>query len=269
VAGARCLSARLVAGAMLALAALLLASCIDASREEKSRAFAPYRQVVVDGEPLAEHARSRTVLLLAGFDPRPVEFTAGGGMRFRQDHDGYRSFAAIVSADGYLVTAAHCAAHGDLLFACVQQGETRLCLPARVVWKGADRDATSDWAVLRIDAQNLACFAWGEIGEVPADTLEGDVSGVGSAIACTCLGRTGGHLIGIARGPEADTLLHDMPTARGDSGSPLVDLAGRLLGVDARWVWAWHGYEGEAVRPHPARVAEIIAADRQRTSVGY
>ena len=109
--------------ASLAVLLLALVGCgyRDASLDDKQRAFAPFRELTVGGERIAVFARHRCVLLLSGFDPRPVAFTPNGVSvalpAERAGHACSRGFAAVLTADGYLLTAAHCAREEPLFVA--------------------------------------------------------------------------------------------------------------------------------------------------------
>ncbi len=138
--------------------------------------------------------------------------------------------AVVWSADGLLVTNAHVARSADVL---VDLPDDRR-LPARVV----ARDARHDLAVLRVDPGTTSLLA-APLGD-PSALRPGDLVlafghplGVSNALAIgvlhgirTPLGRQ------LRDGEPSALLCADIGLAPGNSGGPLADAAGRVVGIN-------------------------------------
>lgn len=123
--------------------------------------------------------------------------------------------------DGYVVTNAHIAAGGIEHEVRTFDGET---VPATRV--GYTRDLDPDVALLEAPALDVAPLPTGTSSELEqGDPLVqvGHPAQVGAWILA--LGRF------VDRLPAFDWLLSDIPTDRGNSGSPLVTLAGDVVGM--------------------------------------
>jgi S1-C subfamily serine protease len=143
---------------------------------------------------------------------------------------GWGHGSGVVIAPDTVLTAAH-AVRGDEV-AVVLGGERR---SGRVL--GADPDL--DVAVLRVPTGEVAPIHWEPAGD-------GDGPGIGTAVAA--LANPGGRGLRVTpgfvssarrgfRGPRGRRIQggieHTAPLPRGSSGGPLVDLEGRLLGINA------------------------------------
>jgi hypothetical protein len=87
----------------------------------------------------------------------------------------------------------------------------------------------------------------------------------------------GGRILRLSRmesndgGPRWRRLSHNAPLAAGDSGGPLLDADGRLLGINTGFYSPWAlpfglprvpGYQGLATAPDPAWITSLIDLDR-------
>jgi S1-C subfamily serine protease len=273
----------------IVLFVMTVAGCVRTpTAAQREASFRPFVAERVDETDLRDYVAPRTVALFSG-----------PGVGWLRSDDGRRALAvfgpyasgtgSVVSADGYVLTAAHCLI-GDPVFAMFEAGSDgrRGATEARVVWRG---DAISsspalDLAVLKIDAREpLAPLAWATDDEV--------VAGVGVAAAGyheaddrEVVMFAGGHVIyprlryrpakrvrsraggaggGIGTTPAVTTIGHDTPLTYGDSGGPLVTRGGRLVGVNVGWEWPLLRRNRRiALRPAPAWIEQLIAADRAR-----
>ena len=131
----------------------------------------------------------------------------------------------FISADGYVVTNNHVIAQADEILVELVSGES---LPAKVV--GTDRN--TDIALLKIEAQTDVPFA--EFGDSD-DTRVGDwVLAIGNP-----LGQEFSVSIGIVSarnralsGNYDDYIQTDAAINRGNSGGPLFDMDGKVIGVN-------------------------------------
>ena len=140
----------------------------------------------------------------------------------------------IVTDDGYIVTNHHVVRGGRRVFVRLFDGRM---FQAQVVGS----DALSDIAVLKIDETNLPVAALGNsdsirvgewvlaIGNPLGNTLPFTVTaGIVSATARTLTTPTPS-----GRGTDQDFIQTDAAANSGNSGGPLVDLHGRIIGVNA------------------------------------
>jgi Do/DeqQ family serine protease len=134
--------------------------------------------------------------------------------------------AVIVSADGYLLTNHHVVDQADAIEVVLGDGKH---MKARVI--GADPD--SDLAVLKVEADGLPAITFGnadalQVGDVvlaignPFNVGQTVTSGIVSAI-----GRTGLGLNTFENFIQTDAAINP-----GNSGGALVDVSGRLLGIN-------------------------------------
>ena len=148
----------------------------------------------------------------------------GGGQpdrEFRAVGSGF-----IISADGYVVTNNHVIEHGDEIEVITHDG-TRY--PATV--KG--RDPKTDLALLEVEAD--APLPYVEFGD--SDDAEvgdwvvavGNPFGLGGTVTAGIISARGRD---IQSGPFDDFLQIDAPINRGNSGGPLFDTRGRVIGVN-------------------------------------
>ncbi|MBL8134841.1 MAG: trypsin-like peptidase domain-containing protein [Anaerolineae bacterium] len=132
----------------------------------------------------------------------------------------------IWHSDGLILTNAHVAQRGSLQVA-LQDGRV---LPATVI----ARDDERDLAALSIDARDLPTIPIGSSRHLhPGQWVMalGHPWGVTNAV-------TGGILIGVGSNlpelqmPRRDWVVADLHLRPGNSGGPMIDVSGRLIGVN-------------------------------------
>jgi serine protease Do len=168
----------------------------------------------------------------------------------------------VLSADGYLLTAAHCVS-GTVSLAF--SDGSKIPGAARVVYLGNPSDASRDMAVLKIQAKRLTPLMWAGDDEVSrgAAVLAAGCCPVNANKPVTAAAgviRTPLSKQDLIDGHPSQTLTIDAPIGRGDSGGPLVTRAGRLIGINRSIEVPLHVMQ--AVRPDPAWIHELIDADR-------
>ena len=135
----------------------------------------------------------------------------------------------VVSSDGYVVTNFHVIQNADAIKVNLPSGET---YDARVV----GRDRITDLAMLKIDAEGLLTASFGD-----SDALEvGDwVVAMGNSLALkggptVTLGIVSarGRTITTERGPLYDMIQTDAAINDGNSGGPLLNLDGDIVGIN-------------------------------------
>ena len=182
----------------------------------------------------------------------------GGGMPRSGSGSGF-----IISPDGYILTNNHVVEGADRVQ--VVLGDKRE-FTARVV----GRDPNTDVAVIKVDARNLPTARMGdadrlEVGDwvlalgYPLDlgqtTTAGIVSAKGRSIGI--MGRSG------AEAPLEHFIQTDAAINPGNSGGPLVDLQGRVVGINSAIASPTGFYSGYGFAV-PINMARRVAEDLMR-----
>ncbi len=145
----------------------------------------------------------------------------GQGLRVQGVGSGF-----IVTADGHIVTSNHVIENASEIHVVLNDGQR---LPAEVL----GRDPKTDLALLKIDAgSDLPYVAFGDSNNTrPGDWVVaiGNPFGLGGTATTGIISARGRD---IHSGPYDDYLQIDAPINRGNSGGPLFDLSGRVIGVN-------------------------------------
>jgi serine protease Do len=132
----------------------------------------------------------------------------------------------IIDPAGYVVTNNHVVAEADEIKVILQDGVE---LPAKLV----GRDARTDVALLKVDsAKPLPALAWGDsdktrVGE--SVFAIGNPFGLGGTVTS---GIVSARARDINAGPYDDFLQTDAAINRGNSGGPLFNMRGEVIGVN-------------------------------------
>ncbi|HEY5701423.1 MAG TPA: DegQ family serine endoprotease [Gammaproteobacteria bacterium] len=132
----------------------------------------------------------------------------------------------IVSPDGYVVTNNHVIDNAEEITVTLQGGDH---YPATVV----GRDVKTDLALLKIDADKP--FSFVEFGDSDKAQVGdwviavGNPFGLGGSVSAGIISARGRD---IQSGPFDDFLQVDAPINRGNSGGPLFDRQGKVIGVN-------------------------------------
>ncbi len=179
------------------------------------------------------YVNRRTAWLLIGAKNVMVKGSGDGWIVSADGAQGGWGSAAAVTPDGYFLTSAHCVDPKAPITLVAWTGENRLArASARVVWRGkAEGD---DIALIKADIDTPYFFPLAAKSTAqPHDAVL--MSGFGAPNPH----QGGGRIIAIEatqrndRGASWRTILHSTPMVRGDSGSPLVDARGRLVGINS------------------------------------
>jgi S1-C subfamily serine protease len=146
------------------------------------------------------------------------------------DQGGAAGTGFVISTDGVIVSNNHVIEGATNIQAQFSDGTTRA---ATVL----GHDASSDLAVLKVDAANLPTIA---LGNSDAVQVGDDVVAIGNALALEGgLTVTRGIISGLHRqvdtnsgGQLADVLQTDAAINPGNSGGPLVDALGKVIGIN-------------------------------------
>ncbi|MFT3991116.1 MAG: S1C family serine protease [Luteolibacter sp.] len=185
--------------------------------------------------------------------------------RAPKDADG--GSAAPISPDGYFLTADHVLSRlqDRNVFLIFGQGHKRLqTMKARVVW----RSESSDLALLHVDLKTPYYYRWSSPEKwLPAGTfvIHGGIStGFKNAV-----GKLGTSLSPESPMTGTRSFKMDIPLQPGDSGGPIVNAYGELVGINSAVEFlvpmeTAFFVDSEGNRPNTRSIEEIIAEDRSR-----
>jgi serine protease Do len=131
----------------------------------------------------------------------------------------------VVDPEGVIVTNYHVVAQADDIRVNLADSRT---LPAALI--GAD--AASDLAVLKIEAENLVAAAWGDSDDLEVGEMVwaiGNPFGLDRTVTYGIVSGTGRR--GVLDNPFQEFLQTDASVNPGNSGGPLVDVHGSVVGI--------------------------------------
>jgi serine protease Do len=203
------------------LAARLQPAVVNISPKQR----VPVRQQAED--PLAELFRQFGA-------PVPQQPQQQGGPRTRET--GSLGSGFIISPDGYIVTNDHLirgsAGDGSSVSVTVTM-TNRKEYPARII----GRDRLADLALLKIDAQNLPFVNWGDSSRARVGDwvlAVGNPFGFGGSVTAGIISAVHRVTGAIDASPAYDRYLQtDAAINVGNSGGPLFDLAGNVIGINS------------------------------------
>lgn len=132
----------------------------------------------------------------------------------------------VVDADGFIITNRHVIADGDSIMVGLSDGRR---VPAQVV----GTDALTDIALLKVDAAKLMPIEWGDSDQCNVGTpvwAVGSPFGLDRTVTFGIL--SGKHRMVRASTRYQDFMQSDVAVNPGNSGGPLVDARGRLVGIN-------------------------------------
>jgi S1-C subfamily serine protease len=180
------------------------------------------------------------------------------------DADG--GSAAPISPDGYFLTADHVLARmvGRNVFVIYGRGGRLVTQPARVVW----RSAAADLALLHIELPTPYFYRW----TPPAQWLPVGTEVIHGGIATGFKSAPGKLVSSLA--PErgfggSRKFRMDIPLVPGDSGGPVVDARGGLVGINSAVEFlvpmeTAFFVDSEGNRPSVREIEKVMARDRAR-----
>jgi len=161
----------------------------------------------------------------------PYSVPRGQQRESRTPRESGLGSGVIVRPDGYILTNNHVVDGVDKIRVELSDGRS---LPATVV----GTDAASDLAVIRVQATNLPTLPYGDSDRVKVGDVVlavGNPLGIGQTVTMGIVSAKGrNNLGGPGSGGYEDFLQTDAPINRGNSGGALVDLQGRLVGINAQ-----------------------------------
>lgn len=179
------------------------------------------------------------------------------------DADG--GSAAPITGDGYFLTADHVLARSDgkNVFIVYGGGRGIVTAKARIVW----RSKADDLALLHIPRETPYFYRWTPAGEWLSRAIGSSTAAWRQAPAPHPAGSW------TALPPEGAFTRNrpfkiDIPLQPGDSGGPVVDAFGKLVGINSAVEFIVPletaiFIDSEGNRPNTAKIAEIIRQDRE------
>ncbi len=275
--------------AVVAAVALLGSGCVMSKSTvlEQEESFKPYGKLSVRGESIRNYAMLRTAGLFSGESldlqefqnelPSEGETALNGTIHFKPGAKQIAvGSAAAVDRRGYFVTAAHCIEDdgvGGQVYLVFPGSKAEVIMKtARVVWSGRGLcDDGLDFAVLKIESPLTNVFDWGPLPEADDPVLGVGVSNKSGSLADSVMAPFSGEVLAVSdrQKSRSDGVLirHESPLRQGNSGGPLINQEGQLLGVNfaqASSVQAllWRCTPGSyAARPDIEWLAELIEQD--------
>lgn len=132
----------------------------------------------------------------------------------------------VVDADGYVLTNHHVVATSDEISVTLSDGRT-----VNAIVIGTDEQ--TDLAVLKVDADNLIPIPWGDSERIRVGSpvwAIGSPFGLDRTVTFGIL--SGKHRVVRAKDRYQDFLQSDVAVNPGNSGGPLVDSRGTLIGIN-------------------------------------
>jgi serine protease Do len=190
----------------------------------------------------------------------------GGQNQPRTHREQSLGSGVIVSPDGYILTANHVVEGADKVKVALASGEKEF--DAKVI----GNDPATDTAVLKVDGKNLPAITIAdsdklEVGDVVLAV--GNPFGVGQTVTMgivSALGRGGFGINSYENFIQTDAAIN-----LGNSGGPLVDAEGRLVGINT-WIISGSGGSqglGFAVPINMARYAMERLISEGKITRGY
>ena len=204
-----------------------------------------------------DQARTKTVRCASGTTTVRVEWLDERRVCFHFDEGKQVSMsrAAVITADGYALTAAHAVSVSESLWALIRGGLTARC---RIVWRSnwsASDPTGEDWALIRIDHGFSELCEWSAQPPAAKDAVIATGEGIPS------FGRVDWVSSFNRDDRNWQVICHSAPIAGGDSGGALLNDDGRLLGI--HFAADPGDVRTYAIRPDPTLVAQLIAEDRR------
>ena len=247
-----------------ALLALILPGCAPAWRHIPADAKKGFEQPVplsAETRATVESRLARTWVGIALAERILALESRGDGFVLRtRGVDSGMGRAVCITADGFFLTAAHCClgAWGETPWLIHGEGDGWRARRSRLVWK----DEAADLALLATDDDSSELVLTASV----APPAPGDVVLAGGRES-----NSAGTVLGCWPEPDAPMrnylfILHTAPCINGDSGGPLLDANGRLVGIQTHSGIAADGHvETKSVRYDPRILEAILAAVRGAT----
>ena len=194
-------------------------------------------------------------------DPMFRQFFGNRIPEMRQEPMNGLGSGVIISADGYVVTNNHVVDGADSVTVSLADGRE---LPAKVV----GRDPLTDIAVIKIDAKDLPAITFADSSKIlTGDRVLaiGNPFGIGETVTSGIISATG-RRVGILNDVHGyeDFIQTDAAINPGNSGGALVDVDGRLVGINTAILSRSGGFQGVGLAV-PANMVGQVADSLVKT----
>ena len=210
----------------------------------------------------AKKAAARTGQLPPGFDnPMFREFFGGRAPELRQAPQNGLGSGVIISTDGYVATNNHVIDGADTVTVALNDGRE---FTAKVV----GRDPQTDIAVIKVDATDLPAVIFADTAKIEVGDRVlaiGNPFGIGETVTSGIVSAKGRNL-GILADVEGyeDFIQTDAAINPGNSGGALVDIDGRLVGINTAILSRNGGFQGVGLAV-PANLVSHVAESLVKT----
>jgi len=206
-------------------------------------------------------AYSRAIIkVVEEVGPAVVGITIGVQSKQAVEQAGAGS-GVIIAPDGYILTNDHVVANAQLLQATLEDGRT---LAAEVI----GTDPATDLAVIRVSASGLPFATLGDSATLRVGQLViaiGNPFGFQSTVSTGVVSALGRALRSRSGRLIENIVQHSAPLNPGNSGGPLVDSRGRVVGVNTAIIMMAQGI-GFAIPANTAKwvVSQLLTHGRVR-----
>jgi len=194
-----------------------------------------------------------------GFDnPAFRQFFGGRLPEMQQQPQSGLGSGVIISADGYIATNNHVVQGADRLLVTLNDGRE---LVAKVV----GRDPQTDIAVIKVDVTDLPAVTFADSAKIEVGDRVlalGNPFGIGETVT-TGIVSAKGRRPGLGLAYE-DFIQTDAAINPGNSGGALVDIEGRLIGINTAILSRSGGFQGVGLAV-PANLVGHVANSLVRT----
>lgn len=184
-----------------------------------------------------------------------------------EDADG--GSAAPISEDGYFLTADHVLAEASdkNVFIIYANGGKITTAKARIVW----RSESDDLAILHIPMRTPYHYQWSSPGRRLASGLPIIHGGMATGLKSTS-GTLRSSLAADTLLSRSRTFKMDIPLEPGDSGGPVIDAYGNLIGINSAVEYLVPletaiFIDSEGVRPNIRKIHQLIQRDRKSNPI--
>jgi len=181
------------------------------------------------------------------------EFFGGPNQEQPQRRSEGQGSGFLIDASGYIVTNNHVAGDADKITVTLQDGRK---LDAALI----GRDPKTDLALIKVDAEDLPYVAFGDSNRARVGdwvVAIGNPFGLGGTATAGIISARGRD---IQSGPYDDYLQLDAPINFGNSGGPVFNVAGEVIGVNTA-IFSPNGGNIGIGFAIPANQAKEIVAD--------